>query len=70
MANILLVKSLVSIWDLNRDLNQLLLNNRGVGSVIAVNHQPIALSSKNNIKTTALGSTVLESIALKKSFIN
>ena len=38
MANILLVKSLISIQDLNKELNQLLWNNKGIGSITAANH--------------------------------
>ena len=45
MANILLVKSLVSIQDLSGELNQLLQNNGGVGSITAANHQPLPLKS-------------------------
>ena len=43
MADILLVKSLVSIQDLNRELNQLLWNNKGVGSITAANRQSLPL---------------------------
>ena len=43
MANILLVKSLVSIQDLNGELNQLLWNNKGIGFVTAANYQPLPL---------------------------
>ena len=43
MANILLVKSLVSVQDLSGGLNQLLWNNKAIGSITAANHWPLLL---------------------------
>ena len=70
MADTLLAKSLVSIQDLSGGLNQLPLNDGGVVSVTAVDRRPVAPSSKGDIKTAALGSTALKSVALRKSLIN
>ena len=70
MADILLAKSLVSIQDLNRELNQLLWNNGGVSSITAANCQPLPLRLQEDIRTAALGTEVLGTAALGKSLIN
>ena len=75
MANILLAKSLMSIQDLNKELNQLLQNDGGIGSITAANHRPLPLRLQEDIrtaalKTTILKTTVLRTAALGKSLIN